>query len=650
MRYQVKLITRLGIRYYDERIMAGIKLEATREEDEYRYDHKESLSGKAVFTDAASYALFYTLETALEIRDEPIYFVIYQWCNNSWVLKRTASIAMRDGEWDADKCTIAFKLIVQEKYKAWDDNKTAVINLFDGATARYTASHGTITGALPNGIWLYDALQYAFRQYYPTGDVRSEFLGFNPDDTSVVLSHPNYQTLLLFQNSDIVRRNISGYSPATGMPCSLDELVTNICKRFNLVYRIMPNGDLRIEPLSWFQALSSVALDLTFGDQEPYNRRLNRWAYQTGKIFRREVFKDTIEDPNLYLRGFQEIAYEHAGTESLPQDADKVVTSTFGWDVRYLASLDPDADTNEFKGITIVAATITTGTQTTIIEESTTTYGWHVFPNNVMSWPILLELFHLENRLFKTGILNFAPHTFLSTQRIRIQRGMKALICCTSWNPLNLVFSGLGAGEVSAYTYDFITGMVEMDLLFPVPDTNTIAIPDAEDDYYHLDMGTTYDTFAAGDPGLDANDSGVVSVLTETKNTFAGGTVVIAANGHFVYTPPDPGFYGPDSFQYTIIGASGYTDTATCYLAVRWPNVYVRPYTVTAQWFKDAAGTQPLNVTGFGIMLDYLDALTGLPNSVPATGYSQQLGYVYDAMTMTYSYDTVQPSADYTII
>ena len=103
----------------------------------------------------------------------------------------------------------------------------------------------------------------------------------------------------------------------------------------------------------------------------------------------------------------------------------------------------------------------------------------------------------------------------------------------------------------------------------------------------------------------------------ENKATTAGGTVQIQANGLFTYNPP-ANFTGQDTFSYTVNNVNG-SDTGTVTIHVL-PTIYVKLLTsdpktyghasdeyrtktrdYTLYFYSDAAGTQPLDVTGFGL-------------------------------------------------
>ncbi len=96
--------------------------------------------------------------------------------------------------------------------------------------------------------------------------------------------------------------------------------------------------------------------------------------------------------------------------------------------------------------------------------------------------------------------------------------------------------------------------------------------PIAQDDAFigDQDVDITGNVFADNGNGADSDD-GVFDVTAGTYAT-SNGSVTVAADGSFVYTP-NTGYNGADSFTYTITDEYGVTDTATVDLTVRAPNV-----------------------------------------------------------------------------
>ncbi len=77
------------------------------------------------------------------------------------------------------------------------------------------------------------------------------------------------------------------------------------------------------------------------------------------------------------------------------------------------------------------------------------------------------------------------------------------------------------------------------------------------------------------DNGLGADsdiDADVLSVQSGTIATVHGGSVVMNADGSFTYTSA-PGFYGTDSFEYTLLDGNGGSAAATAMLDIAFVNV-----------------------------------------------------------------------------
>ncbi|HEU5102114.1 MAG TPA: Ig-like domain-containing protein [Roseiflexaceae bacterium] len=121
---------------------------------------------------------------------------------------------------------------------------------------------------------------------------------------------------------------------------------------------------------------------------------------------------------------------------------------------------------------------------------------------------------------------------------------------------------------------------------------NVRAVPVANDDSYTVARDTSRTVLA---PGVLANDTGFPPPAATPLNgaTTAGGTVNLAANGGFTYTPP-AGFSGADTFVYTAVNSAG-SDTATVTLTVGIPPV-------TQNDAYDTARDTPLSVPAGGLL------------------------------------------------
>lgn len=166
----------------------------------------------------------------------------------------------------------------------------------------------------------------------------------------------------------------------------------------------------------------------------------------------------------------------------------------------------------------------------------------------------------------------------------------------------------------------------------------------------------------------------------ENKATTAGGTVQIQANGLFTYTPP-ANYTGNDTFTYTVNNING-SSVATVTIHVL-QTIYVKLLTsdpktnghageqyweksndYTLYFYSDAAGTQPLDVTGLGLKIKIQENWTYLngtntsiisqTNTVSGVNYKFYDDFVYFARdeygSLGYDIEINIAAGSYTII
>lgn len=180
-------------------------------------------------------------------------------------------------------------------------------------------------------------------------------------------------------------------------------------------------------------------------------------------------------------------------------------------------------------------------------------------------------------------------------------------------------------------------------------------LPIANDDSYSTakNVQLTIGSVLSNDTG-----DGTLSCIPETKATSQGGSVQIYASGSFVYTPPTD-YLGSDTFDYTMKDSNDNQATGTVTITVFNPQtVYVRysesgtqtntqyfpcpvesgqeavqaERTITTmtqlfEYFSDSAGTVPLNVDGYGLIIKMEQVRTGttsgtFPYDFGATGFT----------------------------
>lgn len=180
------------------------------------------------------------------------------------------------------------------------------------------------------------------------------------------------------------------------------------------------------------------------------------------------------------------------------------------------------------------------------------------------------------------------------------------------------------------------TGSVNFTLTPPLP-VNTA--PVAQDDVFVANQDTLVTGNILSDNGNGADsdaDNDVLSVVAGTYAT-AHGSVVIAANGNFTYTPA-AGYFGADSFTYTLSDGNGGTDTGSVSITLNEVSVPNTP--PTAQ--NDSAVTNEDTAVTISVLGNDSDANND-PLVVSILGNPASGSVVVNANnTITYT-----PNADY---
>ncbi|PCJ99994.1 MAG: hypothetical protein COA45_04050 [Zetaproteobacteria bacterium] len=137
--------------------------------------------------------------------------------------------------------------------------------------------------------------------------------------------------------------------------------------------------------------------------------------------------------------------------------------------------------------------------------------------------------------------------------------------------------------------------------------------PTAQDDAFigDQDLSLSGNVLVNNGSGLDSDPDG--TTLGVVAGTYASlhGSVVVSANGDFIYTPT-AGYNGADSFTYTLDDGFGGSDTATVNITVRPPNV--------APIAQDDAftGDEDISITG-NVLSDNGNGVDTDPDSDPMT-------------------------------
>lgn len=644
--YKVRITTPLGVRTYGEEILTDLKQTGDKD-NSYLLDFREKAEGTLTFT-GADYQMFKMIDGS-DARLEEMYIKIWDGCGDEEKLILSGRLSFLEASYNDDRCKMSVKCTIDDRYVKFEQEKTTEYNLLDnnivsvGIGLDRLSAFDLPTGVIiRNGVRLTEAIDILYKKIYPLNSLRSRFLniGYGGIGSSAL-----YGRLLLFQKSDVVRRNVGGYN-ATIMKWTLGELIENTCKQLNLFWAIDVNGDLKIDRYDQFTDVIDIS-DWTIGKKADEIAGLNRWRYKSEKVYRREKFINE-ESRNKDFKDLS-IEYNNALTDTLEKDAENKINVSWITDLESLFELDPYDYDLDYDGTVLVATKPNSDlikTDTPIIDA---TPKW----NNVLSWAYLLPDRHVEyGRLFRNGVINGVDYIFPNTLKTKIQNDLKGTVCCEdNFNVRKLVKTGLGIGEIDKYSFDFAKKVVQIDLAFESYGGLHIVVPKAVGDTYLSTMGLAVNTELDGRPKLTANDLYFTGVMPENKKTEKGGFVEIFADGNFIYTPPSATFYGVDTFDYTITDDNGYSDVGFAKVVSRWANVYVKDIgtgygedfyydpetdmdvcvrgfeTSWIVWYKDSAGTEPLDVTDYGFPVRVQNGYSGSFEDVEPFGYEQNFGW-----------------------
>lgn len=659
--YKVRIVTPLTIMDYDEAILTDIKKSGERE-DGFLYDFKEKTEGKLTF-DKSKYKEFELIDKS-QLRYVPMYMTVWEICNGTQNQVLYGKLSLLEAEFDGDKCVIKIKVTSDNKYLKYEQHKGDTYNLLNaldfGYYPKVTVQHPSITGTIKNGIKLLHALEGLWKKINPFGNVISNFLSTG--------GYGNYVCgdTAIFQKSDVIRRNVS--SVASKMEWTLEKLITNTCQQFNLLWKIDDYGNLLIDDIYYFEYGIATIKDLTV---TPYIEQIggkNQWKYQKEKVFKKELYIN----PNSVNKDFigEPIVYDNALVNSMDKNAEKKITQDFITDVAFLCTIDPNDESTDYNGTVLISYYQPSPTFVNTIMD-TNFFGGVLLdpiikPNNNLSWACLHPYrFKDYGRFFATGKMNGVATNFTNIMRTKLQSALVFKLCCGDTFDAGSYFkTELGVGKLDKYKITFGKKTVDIDILFEPQDNLSFVLPYLYPYTACMAMGSNINSAINGYGTLlsfsPANPNLVV--LAETKPTYFGGTVQIFSNGHYIYNPPTGVFIGQDFFEFIVTDTSTtYNAVSTATITVQYPNIFVKekvtnmyPYVpqqcatkVELFWYKDAGGTQPLDVTGYCFDVYKKDGSNNPVGTVPPNGYSQ---VIFDYYCGTEEYVDVSPVNAYTII
>lgn len=170
-----------------------------------------------------------------------------------------------------------------------------------------------------------------------------------------------------------------------------------------------------------------------------------------------------------------------------------------------------------------------------------------------------------------------------------------------------------GTGSFSYTVFDNRGGSSTATVTVNILDVNNA--PVAQDDLFVGDRFATISGNVLEDNGSGPDsdlDNDPLSVQSANIATVNGGTVVMNANGSFVYTAAK-GFYGQDSFDYTLLDGKGGSDVGTAHLDILFAE---DPYPEANN--DSFSGSEDVSITG-NVLLNDTDPMGDVLSAVAGT-------------------------------
>ena len=291
--------------------------------------------------------------------------------------------------------------------------------------------------------------------------VRSDLFQWNPISPSLInyvyggVNQYNYLTIA--QKSDI-------RTPLSTGGATIGNLTWEQFAKWMLnieVYWRIIGTELHIEHISRFKG--TIGLDTTLIPLSEYANNNRQFSYAKAEMSRREtyLFEEAI---NAEFVGFPIEYKEPTGEFSLCVNED---TEERNWkelttDLKFIQT---NAASIALKGFVILANTFD-GTDYKVIEDPGEITNIPIL-NSPMSVSALQERFMRWNRILPFGWMNRSYTGFDSSQFFKKQEAFKIPFCCeTDFDPLDLVKTTLGDGEIESAEINFEDDTIELKLKY----------------------------------------------------------------------------------------------------------------------------------------------------------------------------------------
>jgi hypothetical protein len=473
---------------------------------------------------------------------------------------------------------------------------------------------GTTTGGMffDNGMKIADVLSALLLSCGLTP--KSDFFQINPDNPSstnyVTSQVSKINNLLVFQKSDIKRPDSSGN--ATQCLITLENFIEGLCKLFNCKYKI-EGSFLRIEHVSRFNRSTGSNY---IGS--PFMRYKNSYTYDKSKLPKRETFLTREFARSTDFEG-RPIFYD---TNCAIGDNVEITVEKITTDILHCLNNSASDSPNVADSGIVIAATELFDDEYVLLSEPSILAN--PLPNNPLGWSQLLRDFHKYDRPFSIGIMNGQKTPFFSYRPTKKGAEFSVPACCgEDFNPLFLITTLIGQGQVESASLNLRTGLRKFSLIYGfelVEASVPVANPDGVEIFKNAiaNIDVLANDFIPG--GLASLDS--VEIFQQGVN---GTASIIGNNVQYI---PDLDFVGSDAIYYRIKDIfNNYSNVALIVVTVVDPAPIAVP---------DAFTVQNSTATLLNVMA----------NDLPGQGSSITV-FAFDALTAQGIAISVAPNGDF---
>jgi hypothetical protein len=274
----------------------------------------------------------------------------------------------------------------------------------------------------------------------------SDFFQWNPESETpinyVTQAQNKYLNLILFQKSDVKRPNDS--NNATKAETNFMDLLENICKTFNLGYKVTGNN-FRLEHISFFESDLGINL-LSNPLNKKYLNGTRKYGYDENKLPKYEKFS-FMESGSADFVGV-DIRYSSNCVNNDEENRSNNDVENITTDVLYcLENPASDSDVGD-DGFVIIACD---GSNNVLFDDGILEANTSL--NNVLSWAHLHRDLWKYGRVLFEGNMNGVDTEFESIVPTIKQNRFETIMSCDAikaFDPLDQIKATLGWGFVQS--------------------------------------------------------------------------------------------------------------------------------------------------------------------------------------------------------